>query len=285
MSPENTIQNFIFEHLPIRGEIVRLDESYREVLEKHAYPEPVKRILTEALLASILLMGSVKFEGHLTLQFQSKGFIKLLVARCNSEFHIRAVAQYDLDKTEEIDGTSNLLGEGELVVTIAQNNSSQPYQSIIPLVSGDIIKSLEYYFAQSEQLPTKIFLKATDTNALAILLQVVPNEQNFSEQLLDYAFLLQNVMDHHDLVLFGNDQFIHLAFPEHDIRFFDKKTIIPRCHCTIERMKDAILLLGEKEAREILISNLYLDVTCEFCNNSFSFNESEVNQIFSTTKH
>ena len=46
----DTIQRFLFEHAPVRGEIVHLDATWRAVLSRHDYPLPVRALLQVAPL-------------------------------------------------------------------------------------------------------------------------------------------------------------------------------------------------------------------------------------------
>lgn len=276
----NTIQKFILENLPIRGEIVRLNESFEEILSKHDYPESVKTLLGEAILTAILLVGTIKFEGHLTLQFQSNGYIKLLVARCTSEYQIRALAQINSEVTPSSSQGHHLLGSGELVVTL-NHGLSRPYQSIIPIHSEGITQSIEHYFAQSEQLATKFFLKVQENKAIGYVFQLLPDsdvtaKENFWRQI---EMQVENTLLNTCFEL-DNSTLLEQLFPQQDIRLFEEQAIIVSCGCTVEKMKNAILLYGEEEAYKLLSTYRVIDVKCEFCNKSFSFNEHEVKELF-----
>ena len=66
MSDRDCLQRFLFETLPIRGEIVWLDATWRTVLERRAYPAAIRQVLGEAIAAAALLSATVKFDGLLT---------------------------------------------------------------------------------------------------------------------------------------------------------------------------------------------------------------------------
>ena len=44
MASQDITQRFLFENADVRGEMVSADQSYREILAKHTYPEPVKAL-------------------------------------------------------------------------------------------------------------------------------------------------------------------------------------------------------------------------------------------------
>jgi molecular chaperone Hsp33 len=63
MKNHDTIQNFLFEALPIRGEIVHLNASFQQIMEQHQYPPVIRRWLGEALVLVALLSTLIKFSG------------------------------------------------------------------------------------------------------------------------------------------------------------------------------------------------------------------------------
>ncbi|MCX7126121.1 MAG: Hsp33 family molecular chaperone HslO, partial [Gammaproteobacteria bacterium] len=87
-------QKFMLENQDVRGVIVHLTESYQVILKQHNYPPIVQKFLGEVLLASTLLAETIKLNGRMTIQFQSDGAIKLLVAQINDRGHLRGLAQW-----------------------------------------------------------------------------------------------------------------------------------------------------------------------------------------------
>src|ERR1700730_18079898 len=90
----DTLQRFIFENADVRGELVRLDNSYQAVSQRHPYPLPLRRLLGEALAAAALLSATIKFTGSLTLQVQGDGPVNLLVVQSNEKLHLRGLAKW-----------------------------------------------------------------------------------------------------------------------------------------------------------------------------------------------
>ena len=54
MAAQDITQRFLFENADVRGELVSADQSYREILAKHPYPQPVQALLGEMLAAAVL---------------------------------------------------------------------------------------------------------------------------------------------------------------------------------------------------------------------------------------
>ena len=89
----DTLTRFLFEHAEVRGEVVRLDATWRAVLTRHDYPDPVRNLLGEMMAAAALLAATLKFDGALIMQMQGSGPLTLAVVECSSEFHMRATAK------------------------------------------------------------------------------------------------------------------------------------------------------------------------------------------------
>lgn len=171
MHNSDILQRFLFENSNVRGMFIHLDNSYRTVLNRYAYPEPVGEQLGKALAASALLGSTIKFEGSLILQIQGDGPISMLVAQCNHERHLRGLARWQGDEI-----TNAPFGDGRMVITIDNQASEERYQGIVGLAGGRINRALEEYFARSEQLQTRLWLAADHDRVVGMLLQHLPGQ-------------------------------------------------------------------------------------------------------------
>ena len=98
----DSINRFIFDNTDVRGEHVRLEKSYQEILTIHHYPPGVANLLGEFLAAASLLSATIKFEGSLILQVRGDGEIPLIMAEANSERELRAIA-HDASQAMSLD--------------------------------------------------------------------------------------------------------------------------------------------------------------------------------------
>ena len=146
--------------------------SISPILHRHDYPDNLARILGEAVTLAALVGSSLKFEGRLLVQAEGDGPVKMLVGEYRSDGGIRGYARYDEDAWEKLDRLNKgaaphmpqLFGAaGRLGLIIIQDNPAiQPYQGIVPLVKGTLAECAEDYFAQSEQVPTRIRLSVAE---------------------------------------------------------------------------------------------------------------------------
>lgn len=280
MSEHDTLQRFIFEDADIRGEIVHLNQSFQTIMQQHQYSQPLRQLLGEALVAATLLSATIKFEGQLTLQFQSEGMIRMLVAKCTHDFSIRGLVKTELEDIPDDSDTYFILN-GHLVVTIESNKQAKPYQSIIPIQRQTISQALEHYFATSEQLATRIWLSVTKERASGMLLQLLPGKSiKKREEFWEHAVKLGETLTEKELHHLPNTTILTRLYHQENIRIFDPSPIIFACTCNVARMKNAVRMLGKQETLEILTSNRYVTVTCEFCNKEYDFDKIDIEEIF-----
>lgn len=276
------LQRFIFENSCVRGEIIRLNKSLKTILQQHDYPAEISDLLGQTLCATGLLSATLKFDGSLTIQFQSQGPLRMLVAKSNKNYQIRGTAQWDEDSLP-----SNLLSDfknGKLVITLQENKSNKRYQSIVDINYHSISQSLESYFLQSEQLETKLWLAYDHQKqaAAGLLLQKLPDTKDTEHQ-WEHIHTLANTITDQELLAWDNQTLLHKLFHEETIVLYEPHPVEFYCPCSTAKMLDAIRLLGEKEAMAILSTNKFVEVTCEYCNSHFEFGKEEVSRLF--TRH
>ncbi|MEV8471158.1 Hsp33 family molecular chaperone HslO [Ralstonia sp. UNC404CL21Col] len=181
------LKKFVFDAAPVRGELVRLEGTWQEVLGRRRYPAPVSTLLGEMMAAAALLSANLKFNGALVMQLHGDGPVHMLVVECNSDLSMRATAKIAEDAEIADDATLaamvNVHGNGRFAITLDPQDKlpgQQPYQGIVPLSDengplASITEVLEHYMQSSEQLDTRLWLAANDKVASGMLLQRLPS--------------------------------------------------------------------------------------------------------------
>ena len=281
------LHRFLFERLAVRGHLVRLDASWRAATEHHEYPEEVKSALGEAMAASALMAGALKFEGRLSLQFEGPGPVRLMLAQCTHRHAIRGVARHDLLPPGAVP-EQGLFGEGQLAVTIEQNDGSDRYQGVVPVVSARLADCLEQYFERSEQLPSKLVLTATGDRAAGLLLQRValggagtPADVAEADDAWRRLGLLAATVTARELLDMPCRELLRLLFREDDIRLFEGTPVYFQCSCSRERVAGILQALGGEEVHALLRERGDVEVRCEFCNRAWRFDAVDVAGLFS----
>jgi molecular chaperone Hsp33 len=286
-APGDLLHRFLFERLPVRGHLVRLDASWRAAIEHHAYPGVVTAALGEAMAASALMAGALKFEGRLSLQFEGPGPVRLILAQCTHRHAIRGVARHD-ELAAQAAADGGLFGDGQLAVTIEQAEGGERYQGVVPIESARLAGNLEAYFERSEQLPSRLMLSATRDRAAGLLLQRVALGDagaGAGKAEADDAWqrigLLAATVSPRELLDLPCRELLRRLFPEDDIRLFEGAPVFFQCTCSRERVAGILQALGGAEVHALLEERGEVEVRCEFCNRAWRFDAVDVAGLFS----
>jgi molecular chaperone Hsp33 len=315
MHDRDSLRRFLFEHYPIRGHLVHLDASWRALIEHRDYPESIRNILGETVVAALLLAATIKFEGVLSLQLQGPGPVHLLLAQCTTGLGVRGLARYvseNMPGDADSKGIAGLVGAGNLTVTLESDDGSQRYQGIVPIGGERLADSLQTYFENSEQLPTRLWLHADEHGAAGMLLQRLPDgsgeaspgeasrgEASRGEaspggapagtaaldlEAIDDAWrrvqLIGATLEADELRTLADAEIVHRLFNEDDVRIFEPAPVYFRCRCSRERVSGMLKGLGESETRSVLAERGAVEVRCDFCNRAYVFDAVDVAALF-----
>lgn len=279
-------QRFLFEDFPIRGELVQLKQSLADVFANHQYPEPVKKLLGEFMAAASLLSATIKFKGSLILQVKGTGQVTMLMAECRNQTELRAIAHYD----EVFDPEQPLLGKGQMAITIDPEKGER-YQGIVLVEDNGLATALENYFLQSEQLRTRFWLAATASTAAGMLVQAMPESASESSLVTESEdwnriTMLCDTLQEEEMLGLEIADILHRLFHEETLRLFEPNSLAFNCSCSSERSANALISMGETEARTLLAERgQAIEIDCQFCHAKYFYDEAALNQIFGSTVH
>ena len=274
------IRRFLFEGANVRGVIVRLGASWRQIKQRDDYPAAVAGILGEMAAASTLMAGDVQMAGKISVQLRTGGAFKLGFVECNSQGHIRGLARWDGDVGASFDALAKQ--DAVLAITIEREESGQRYQGLVPLERDTLAACLEGYFEQSEQLPTAIHLFASDQCAAGLLLQQVPAEGGHRSETdamtFDHARILAATITASELFSLDAETLLRRLFAEDDVRLFEPVPVRFKCSCSSTRVADMLRGLGREEAFAAIGADGVVEVFCEFCNQRYAFDPIDLEQ-------
>lgn len=284
MKPIDSLQRFMFEHASIRGEIVHLENSYQTILNQHPYPPMVKYLLGEALMSCALLAGSIQFEGEIGLQFHGDKRLPMLLVQCDHHLNIRGFAKYE--HNDETNAYADAFLHGKMTLNINQYNQTESYQSVVPLRSTSMAENLMHYFAQSEQIATRVWLATDERRAAGMLLQLMPTENTQErEQFWEYAVKLGDTIKEEELLNLDNETILHRLYHEAELRLYPARIIHFRCRCSIEKMKQVLAVLGEQDIQALIEEKGQVEINCDFCNEHYIFDPIDITLLFKTQQH
>ncbi|MCB1802240.1 MAG: Hsp33 family molecular chaperone HslO [Gammaproteobacteria bacterium] len=279
MSAYDRLYRFTFEKFPVRGEIVVLDASWKAVVDRHAYPASVLDYLGQTLVAATLMSATIKLKGALIVQLQGDGPLQTLVAQATDSRTLRGMARVADGAVPVVDDLHAALGNGRMVIT-AEAANRERYQGIVAVEQATVAAAVEAYFAQSEQLPTRLWLAASTERAAGLLLQRMPSAAAVDDDDWRRVCLFADTLGRDELLDAGPETLLRRLFHEDDVRLFDPEPVAFRCSCSKSRIEDALRALGQEEVDAILRDQGAIEADCEFCNAHYHFDAVDTAALF-----
>ena len=299
---------FAVEALDVRGRAVQLGPMLDVILSRHAYPEPVARLLAEACVLAVLLGTSLKFQGKFILQTRTDGPVDMLVADFSTPHALRGYARFDAERLEAAlaagEGDQQaLLGKGVLALTIDQGEHTQRYQGIVQLDGVTLEDAARSYFRQSEQIPTELKLSvaklvapgaAEQWRAGGLLAQFLPEApermrmpdlpggdgDTAGEASVDDCWrevqALLSTLEPTELIdpTVGAERLLYRLFHEHGVRAFEGVPVADECSCSQEKIRGILAGFSAEEIRDSTEDGT-ISVVCEFCSTAYAFDPAE----------
>ena len=312
---DDTVLPFEVAKLDLRGRVVRLGPVVDEILEKHAYPQPVAKLLGEAIVLTVMLGSALKIEGRFILQTQTDGPVRMLVVDFTVPGKVRGCARYDKTRIAEAiasgaTGAGVLLGQGHLAMTIDQGPDTSRYQGLVALDGGTLEDAAHEYFLRSEQIPTRVRLAVAEElrpaqggakhrwRAGGIMLQFLPKSPERArvadldpgdvpegmtpdvvEEDVAWAEGRALVSTVEDLELIdpslSSERLVYRLFHEPGVRVFQPGDIRAECSCSRETV-ESMLKNFSQDDRDHMVEDGKISVTCEFCSANYQFAPGDV---------
>lgn len=287
----DTLQKFMFEAAPVRGELVEISATWQQIQARRKYPQEVKKIRGEMVAAAALLSANLKFNGSIVMQIHGDGPLRLLVVECDSELRMRATAKLAPDAAigagSNLQQLLNAHGNGRFVITLDPKEKfpgQQPYQGIVPLDGDSIAVIIENYMLRSEQLDTKLWLAADESVSRGLLLQKLPKEGGIASSVemetWDHVVMLASTVREDELLNTEISTMLRRLFWEETIRIFEPRHPQFQCSCNREKVANMLKMLGKEEINSALAELGELSIDCDFCGQHYSFDKVDCAQLF-----
>lgn len=309
---DDLILPFQADNAAASGRLVRLGPLVDEILGHHDFPEPVSKLLGEAVALTALLGAALKFDGTFIMQTKTDGPVDMIVADYTSPGKLRGHASFDRGEVAALEAAGDvapelLLGQGHLAMTIDQGADMERYQGVVPLEDSDLNKAADVYFRQSVQLDT--FLRVAvarhytgprdgeDANwrwrAGGLMLQNLTREGGQSGILADpdaapaaaqpgdpedwnRVKMLASTVEDQELVdpMLSPERLLYRLFHEEGVRAYKPHPLEFACRCSRDKV-EAMLARFTPQDLEGMVEDGEIRVTCEFCNRHYSFAAGE----------
>jgi molecular chaperone Hsp33 len=311
---DDAVRPFEVAALDVRGRAIQMGPVLDAILNRHAYPGPVSKLLGEAIVLAVLLGSSLKFDGKFILQSETDGPVDMLVVDYRTNGDVRAYARFDAEKVvaAEAMGTATpglLLGRGVLAMTVDQGPYTSRYQGVVPLEGVNLEEVAHTYFRQSEQIPTRVRLAVAEMHqrekgglthawrAGGVLVQFLPSapervrqrdlpggdvpegavvESEAEDDAWTETQALAGTIGDDELTdpAVPVERLLYRLFHERGVRVFTAQPIHDNCSCSRGRIKAMLEGFSAEEIAEST-ENGRISVTCEFCGQKYEFDPAE----------
>jgi molecular chaperone Hsp33 len=286
-APDDLVAPFQIEGEAVRGRIVRLGPAVDQILQAHAYPEPVANLLGETCALAALVGSNLKFEGRLIVQAQGDGPVRYVVADYDTEGSLRGYCRYDEEAVAEASkgfarpGAKSLLGQGVFIMTVDQGPDMDRYQGVTAIEGETLALCAEQYFAQSEQTPTRVRLAVgqLDTGegrhwrAGGMMIQNIAEDEarGSTAEAWNRTQAFFETIGEDELLdpTISAETLLYRLFHEDGVRVFDAKPLKAFCRCSPERIATVLKSFGEEERAEMVEEDGRIRVTCEYCSSVY----------------
>ncbi|HYF23393.1 MAG TPA: Hsp33 family molecular chaperone [Caulobacteraceae bacterium] len=280
---DDLVAAFQIEGWPVRGRIVRLGTVVDDILSRHAYPEPVANLLGEACALAALVGASLKFEGKLIVQAQGNGPVSYVVVDYDTSGGLRGYCRFDAERVEQVShgfarpGARTLLGDGLFIMTVDQGSEMDRYQGVTQIEGETLALCAEQYFAQSEQVPTRVRLAVGELQtaegrswrAGGAVIQNIAGDENRGDtaEAWEREQVLFETLGEDELIdpQIAPDRLLYRLFHEDGVRLFEPKPLRAFCRCSRDRVVGLLRSFPEEERGEMVERDGLIRVTCEYC--------------------
>jgi molecular chaperone Hsp33 len=274
----NFVRPFLFEHLDIRGAFVRMQEVWHELRAGRNYAPPVGRLLGEMSAVAALISSNLKQPGRMTFQLKGTGPVELMVLDCDEQLRMRGMARA---AAEVPDSTApDLLGHGQLALSLDVAGLQVPYQSLVPLDGDDVAAIFQHYLERSEQQPTRLFLATDEQTAAGLFIQKLPMADQRDPDGWNRIQMLAGTVTPAELTGLSALHLIGRLFPEEDVRLFDPRPVHYFCPEDWTKVGGMLRAVGREECDAILRERGEIHIHDEICNRDYRFDAAMVARLF-----
>ncbi|HFR3425727.1 TPA: Hsp33 family molecular chaperone HslO [Streptococcus suis] len=271
-----------------RAFVLDSTETVKTAKEKHDTMASSTVALGRTLIANQILAANEKGNTKITLKILASGAVGAIISVANTKGQVKGYIQNpDLDYKRTATGeviVGPLVGNGQFLV-ITDYGTGHPYNSMTPLISGEIGEDFAYFLTDSQQTPSavglNVLLDEEDKVKVAggFLLQVLPGATEaeiarFEKRIQEMPAISSLLASENHIeallsAIYGDDDFKRLS--EEEIGFV--------CDCSKDRFLDALASLPKADLQEMKEEDKGVDITCQFCQTHYHFDENDLEEL------
>ncbi|WP_374494997.1 Hsp33 family molecular chaperone HslO [Zoogloea sp.] len=275
----STLQRFLLEDLDIRGAIVQLDDVWQALLTGRSYAPAVRDLLGAMSAVACVIGGNLKQAGRLTIQLQGHGPVSLLVVDINESLNLRGYAKASEDAAGKA-GISELVGDGQLLLTLDMPGLRHPYQSYVPIEGNSVAEIFEHYLTQSEQQPAALHTAASSRGAACLFLQKLPDADRKDPDGWDRVTRLASTVRAEELLGLSAEDILIRLFHQETVRLLDARELTHDWPQDWDKVRDVLRSLGRAELEAMLAEHGEILIHDDLSNHEYRFNADDVAALF-----
>lgn len=255
---------------------------------QHHYLWPTASAALGRMMSATAMMAAMnKNNEKMTITINGGGPIGTMMTVTNGDGNIKGFVS-----NPEVHYTYNETGHLAVGVAVGQQGTLQvikdmglkePFCGTVPLQTGEIGDDFSYYFMVSEQTPSvvSVGVLVDDTNEVlssgGFIIQLLPEA---TEE--DIQYIEEKIKDFPPvsaLIHEGKtpEEILKMIFA--DVEITDQQDLFFKCDCSKEKMAKALSTIGQEELKDMIEKDHGCEITCQFCNSHYQFNEEELQEI------
>lgn len=242
--------------------------------------------LGRALTVASIMSCTYKSKEHLTIKICGDGPIGMITMEA-TDGKVRGFVQNPGVYLSYNNGKLNVgdaVGKNGYIEVIKDLHMRQPFSSTSELVSGEIGDDFTYYFAKSEQIPSSVGVGVLFDNeskvkaAGGFLIQIMPGCQEETIDILENK--LKNLKSCSAMIDEGYTAIDMISeITDGNYELLEEKELELYCPCSKERFGKGLISLGKTELKDILVTDKKASITCNFCNKTYEFDASDLEEM------
>lgn len=283
------LHRYLFDKGNVRGEMVRLQDTYQSILDSYPYPPVIQQLLGELMVAASLLTATLKFEGDIAVQLQGNGPLSYAVINGTHNQQLRGVARWDESLETLPDSFSELLPQGIMVITITPAVGER-YQGIVALDQPTLAACIESYFTHSEQLATKVIIRTQlngqTAKACGMFLQILPTSSAATlaaDTDFDHLCQLTDTISDEELFNLPSEEILYRLYHQEEVEVFSPTPVVFKCSCSREKTASALSGISKEELLDIIAQQGEVAMNCQYCHTEYRFDAIDIESIHAGT--
>lgn len=268
-----------------------------EAVRRHRTSPTVSAAFGRVLTGALLLGAGLKELDRLTVQIVCDGPIGGITAEVREQGRVRGyVRNPEADVALNAQGKFDVraaIGNGTFYVTHESGYEMglyrEPYRGSVPIVSGEIAEDFAHYLKNSEQIPSAVMLgvllRARQPDDLfveasgGLIIQILPGADPKIVATIEEA--VKTTPHTTTMIREGAspEDLLKTALGNLPFEILEEQSVEFACSCSYERAASLISSIETGELEAMLREDKGATMTCHFCNESYRFNEAELERM------